>query len=248
MSPARAMGASDSLRGRASLTSVGRGAAGAPLASRVAGPTPLAPMWMATERPRCFASAQGATGIYNLNVRKWLGTSLGPTQLWTSGFCFGAINVGDFDGDGKTDVLCEDTGAWGSPGTSGTRADLLSQVSNGIGGSTTIAYLSSTAFTNGARSGAPTTGKNRNHVRWSNRSFDHDVQLCLWEGRSTTAHVPGLPVVPNRSSMPPRIGLHQRCYRVFPDGTFGREAVECKPLRRRRLHHVDADLSLHGER
>jgi RHS repeat-associated protein len=90
----------------------------------------------------------GDAGVYSLNVRKWLGTSLGPAQTWASGFCFGAINVGDFDGDGKTDVLCEDTGAWGSPGTSGTRADLLSQVNNGMGGSTTITYVPSTSFTN----------------------------------------------------------------------------------------------------
>ncbi len=90
----------------------------------------------------------GADAGQALKVRKWLGTSLGLEQTWATGFCGANITVGDFNGDGKVDILCNKNGVWASAGTVGARADLMSQAGNGIGGTTSVTYLSSTAFTN----------------------------------------------------------------------------------------------------
>ncbi len=85
-------------------------------------------------------------------VAKWNGTTLNPWETWSSGWCVdpsnGVANVtaGDFNGDGKLDVLCVPTQAVAVGGTTGVVADLLDQTGNGLGGTTTVQYTPSSAF------------------------------------------------------------------------------------------------------
>jgi RHS repeat-associated protein len=65
-------------------------------------------------------------------------------------FCGTTFLGGDFNGDGKTDIYC--SGQTSAPvayaGTADKQADLLLSLTNGMGGSTTVSYVSSKSFVN----------------------------------------------------------------------------------------------------
>src|SRR5262249_4819745 len=79
-------------------------------------------------------NATTRSGSVQLLVRKWQGTSLGPPQQWLLGFCWDTTRAGDFDGDGKMDLLCDNTGVWASTGTPAVQADAMSPTSGGLAG------------------------------------------------------------------------------------------------------------------
>src|SRR5262249_55440534 len=93
-------------------------------------------------------NATTRSGSVQLLVRKWQGTSLGPPQQWLLGFCWDTTRAGDFDGDGKMDLLCDNTGVWASTGTPAVQADVMSQASGGLGGTVNVSYTPWTAFSN----------------------------------------------------------------------------------------------------
>jgi RHS repeat-associated protein len=88
------------------------------------------------------ALSSGST-FFNGNV--WLSNWCG-----TGGTIFG---IGDFSGDGRTDIFCHDTLAnsagntWiARAGSTGILTDLVVSISNGIGGTSTIGYIPSSRF------------------------------------------------------------------------------------------------------
>lgn len=94
----------------------------------------------------CNNSDAGPTDI---QVRKWTGSGLGPAETWKTNWCTGLMRAGDFNGDGKTDLHCETLSTPVAIGGTGqTRADLLTEVRNGIGGTTYVAYTPSSVFQN----------------------------------------------------------------------------------------------------
>ena len=73
------------------------------------------------------------------------------TTPWFSSWCTtGTYGVGDFNGDGKADVYCFNGGtvSVARSGASLVTPDLLTSVSNGLGGAVTISYAPSTQWTN----------------------------------------------------------------------------------------------------
>lgn len=74
-------------------------------------------------------------------------TTLAPPTSWITGFCsVSTFGVADFNGDMKPDLFCLNSGVvtvaiTDSPGV---KVDLLSTISNGLGGSTTLSYKPST--------------------------------------------------------------------------------------------------------
>ena len=94
----------------------------------------------------------------DIEIRRWSGLAFGAAQTWRGGFCAGTLKASDYNGDGKKDLLCESTGAVIYAGTKNLKADLMTGMTNGIGGSTTITWgtsanvafnLSGTAAANG---------------------------------------------------------------------------------------------------
>ena len=77
-------------------------------------------------------------------------------SLWINNWCGYAGHktwTGDFNGDGNTDLLCTVPNTGGNvyialSGSLNVRNDLLSSVSNGLGGNTSISYKSSTQYVN----------------------------------------------------------------------------------------------------
>ncbi|HEX9235427.1 MAG TPA: FG-GAP-like repeat-containing protein, partial [Actinomycetota bacterium] len=101
--------------------------------------------------PEIVCNNPGA-GTNDITVRKWQGASLGPEQTWMSSFCSGTVSAGDFNGDGKTDLLCDKTQVAIS-GTPSVHPDLMVEASGGLGASVQIEYTPSTAFVNNPGSG-----------------------------------------------------------------------------------------------
>jgi RHS repeat-associated protein len=91
----------------------------------------------------------------DIQVRKWLGLGFGAAQVWRAGFCDGAVSVADANGDGKQDLMCESSQLLGYSGTGGAKEDLLASSSNGIGGSSTITYNTTTQHLVGSTKGLP---------------------------------------------------------------------------------------------
>jgi RHS repeat-associated protein len=85
----------------------------------------------------------------DIEVRKWLGTSLSAAQTWRSSWCAGTALAGDFNGDGKTDLLCTTPSASiAVAGTGGVTPDLVVSSGNGLGGTDQVVYVPSTQFVN----------------------------------------------------------------------------------------------------
>src|SRR5262249_19821858 len=42
----------------------------------------------------------------DIEVRTWNGTTFGPAETWKAAWCEFGVSSGDFNGDGKTDLLC----------------------------------------------------------------------------------------------------------------------------------------------
>ena len=79
------------------------------------------------------------------------GAAFTAPSTWFSSWCTtGTFGVGDFNGDGKTDVYCFNGGtvSIARSGAGLMVPDLLTSVSNGLGGTTTVAYTPSTTFQN----------------------------------------------------------------------------------------------------
>ena len=75
-------------------------------------------------------NSQGPTN--DIEVRKWSDAGLGAAETWKSSWCEGLLRGGDFDGDGKSDLLCDHLGTpVAFAGTSGSKADLLRRVGLG---------------------------------------------------------------------------------------------------------------------
>ena len=80
-----------------------------------------------------------------MHVRKWNGEKLGPVQVLADMWCKGAVQGGDFDGDGKFELVC-DNGAVLRAGAPNVVPDLMVEAANGIGGRTTVSYGPSSSF------------------------------------------------------------------------------------------------------
>jgi hypothetical protein len=95
-----------------------------------------------------------SSGPQDITVRKWTGTALSAPVAWTASTCHGSIFTGDYNGDGKTDIVCnEQTNAAGdaevllwTAGTSGLRADLVEEVTGPLGGQTEVAWVPGTTY------------------------------------------------------------------------------------------------------
>lgn len=87
-------------------------------------------------------------GADDIQVRKWQNDSLGAAETWKGNWCTGNVGGGDYNGDGKADLFCDSQGAPAVAGTGGFVSDLMATAANGLGGSTQLAYTSSTAFQN----------------------------------------------------------------------------------------------------
>lgn len=69
------------------------------------------PVWTQRELPGDSA------GVWSGRSRMWNGTTLNAWETWKGGFCddpsgsIGHVTAGDFNGDGKLDILCVPTQA-----------------------------------------------------------------------------------------------------------------------------------------
>jgi RHS repeat-associated protein len=109
------------------------------------------------------------TGDYNGDGKTDVTCYTGSGNAWSTGFSTGTTfntvattgvaaypNNGqclfaDFNGDGREDMSCQSasgSGVWNTSVSSGTHPDLLTTVNNGMGGSTTVAYTPSSAWSN----------------------------------------------------------------------------------------------------
>jgi hypothetical protein len=89
----------------------------------------------------------------DVHVRKWNAGALNPAETWKQGWCrdfpsnAARLSGGNFDGDGKTDLLCN---AQATPvalaGTGGFQADLVSSIANGLGATITASYSAATNY------------------------------------------------------------------------------------------------------
>jgi YD repeat-containing protein len=98
----------------------------------------------------CWDSPTGGGWLVTLfSVHGWFGGSqAGPAATAPVG---SSCLVGDLDGNGTSDFWCETgngTGSWSVALTVGPAPDLLTSISNGLGGTTTITYTPSTQYTN----------------------------------------------------------------------------------------------------
>jgi RHS repeat-associated protein len=85
-------------------------------------------------------------GNRDIMVRRWSGTQLLPPVLYASHFCDNdVLGGGDFDGDGRTDLICG-IDKVGITGTTGVVPDLMLSAGNGLGGTTSVQYTPSSAF------------------------------------------------------------------------------------------------------
>jgi len=94
--------------------------------------------------PELVCTHAGASGS-DVLVRRWDGQALGPPGLAQAGFCGGAVYGGDFDGNGRGELLCHDGRALPG-GAEAPPADLMLEARNGLGGRTTVAYTPSSRF------------------------------------------------------------------------------------------------------
>jgi len=102
----------------------------------------------------------GTSWQYGITFSRGDGTfSLAPNSPTSRGWCSTAVisSVGDFNGDGKTDLLCASVNAstnmltspfWVATSIGGSGSNLLTSVSNGLGATTAVSYQPSSAWTN----------------------------------------------------------------------------------------------------
>lgn len=85
----------------------------------------------------------------DIQVRKWSDSGLGAAETWRADWCKGKVQPGDFNGDNKTDLYCDDLA---KPvivaGTSAIKADLMTSSRNPIGGTAQAVYTVSSNFSN----------------------------------------------------------------------------------------------------
>jgi RHS repeat-associated protein len=81
----------------------------------------------------------------NIQVRDWNGASFGPEEVWLDYRCQTSTSLGDFNGDGQIDILCDKQRAAVS-GIPAVRADLMASATNGIGGVFTPIYEPSSSY------------------------------------------------------------------------------------------------------
>jgi RHS repeat-associated protein len=94
----------------------------------------------------CNAAGAGAS---DLTVRRGTATGLGAPAVVQAGWCPGSVSPIDFDGDRKTDLLCDEAlQPIGRAGTPGLAADLLAAATTGAGGARRVTYTPSTRFAN----------------------------------------------------------------------------------------------------
>jgi RHS repeat-associated protein len=84
----------------------------------------------------------------NIVVRKWQNNAFAAAQTWKAGWCSANVIPGEYNGDGKTDLLCPSlANPIALAGTGGFQSDLLSSIGNGLGGTIQATYTSSVNFT-----------------------------------------------------------------------------------------------------
>jgi RHS repeat-associated protein len=94
-------------------------------------------------------------GPHDIQVRKWQFTGLGPVETWKASWCAGQSLAGDYNGDGKADLLCTTQAApVAVGGTSGLLSDLASSITTPLGGALQVTYAPST----GGPAGQPING------------------------------------------------------------------------------------------
>jgi RHS repeat-associated protein len=93
-------------------------------------------------------------GNDDIQVRKWHGNAdgseaLGPIETWRTDWCSGNVIPGDFNGDGRTDLLCPSLPTpVAVAGTAAFQADLLKTVTTSLGGQLEATYAPSTNYPN----------------------------------------------------------------------------------------------------
>jgi len=97
--------------------------------------------------PELVCTHAGSSGS-DVFVRRWDGEALGPPGLVQAGFCGGPVYGGDFEGNGRGELLCHDGRALPG-GAEAPPADLMLEAANGLGGRTTVGYLASSRFPTG---------------------------------------------------------------------------------------------------
>jgi RHS repeat-associated protein len=95
-------------------------------------------------QPELVCTHAGGGGS-DVLVRRWDGETLGQPWMSQAGFCGGAILGGDFDGNGRGELLCQD-GRSLPGGGEAPPADLMLEATNGLGGRTTVGYVPSSRF------------------------------------------------------------------------------------------------------
>jgi len=123
--------------------------------------TTAAPNWCATQQigtgdfngdGRTDFSCHNLSGSNETWVRLSKDRVAGLTAqaTWNSGWCTSYEQVGDFNGDSKTDLLCH-SGTTSKVAVSGDlrgRTDLLEELTSSLGGSTSVAYTPSSDWEN----------------------------------------------------------------------------------------------------
>jgi len=84
----------------------------------------------------------------DIEVRKWKGEAWAPVEIWKASWCAATVQGGDFNGDGKTDLLCSALSSPVVAGTGGLQSDLLAVAGNGLGGTLQTSYSTSANYPN----------------------------------------------------------------------------------------------------
>ena len=88
-------------------------------------------------------------GSQDIQVRKWSGSELGTAETWRADWCEGKIQAGDYNGDSKTDLYCDDLAEpVAVAGTTAVKANLMTSARNPIGGTVTGSYTVASNFQN----------------------------------------------------------------------------------------------------
>ncbi len=191
----------------------------------------------------------------DVQVRKWKGQTvgLGPVETWRSGWCtdvYAAASVlgGDFNGDGKTDLLCTSQPSVALAGTGGRQVDLLATVGNGLGGTITAGYAAATDYPNTNVTKQVISSVGTNDGRTGSPTRHHHLFLLGRADGAEGAPFPGLPVRQgNAALLERRVAVPVHGDSSSPGSALGRKDRADRPLGRHGTPRP-AEVRVHHER